>query len=74
MESRRVYIVTSIVDLNELPHVPKNIDLVEVRADIIGDLALNSFQKEKSKVFVLKSESEGGTFKGNQQDQLPCVD
>ncbi len=69
MKNRKVNIVTSITDLNQLQYVPSNIDLVEVRADVIGSLALNPIQKKTSKAFVLKSQYEGGAFKGNQQER-----
>lgn len=69
MENRRVNIVSSITDLNQFQHLSNLIDLVEVRADIIGSLALNPVQKSTSKVFVLKSEEEGGTFKGTQEER-----
>jgi 3-dehydroquinate dehydratase/shikimate dehydrogenase len=61
--------VTSINDLNQFQYLPKGIDLVEVRADLIGSLSLNPVQKSISKVFVLKSVEEGGSFKGTLEER-----
>lgn len=70
---RMVNIVTSITDLNQLQHLPETIDLVEVRADLIGHFAMNPIHKSIPKVFVLKSKEEGGTFQGDINERKQCL-